>query len=79
METYFWEWNSGNTCQWIFWYPLGDNIIAPNTIHGKFLSRLTGQISELRNMIDEQLASKEALTANRERNFVVGLPQNDIL
>lgn len=54
---------------------LGDNIIAPNTIHGKFLSRLTGQISELRNMIDEQLASKEALTANRERNFVVGLPQ----
>jgi len=55
---------------------LSDGIIAPNTIHGKFLSRLTAHISELRKMIDEQLASKEALPANRVRNLVAGLPQN---
>lgn len=54
---------------------LGDNIIASNTIHGKFLSRLTSQITELRNMIDEQLASKKSLPANRVRNLVGGLPE----
>lgn len=55
---------------------LGDGIIAANTIHGKFLARLTAHITELRNMIDEQLALKEALPVYRDRNLVEGLPQN---
>lgn len=55
---------------------LGDGIIAANTIHGKFLTRLTAHITELRNMIDEQLSLKEALATNRVRSFVEGLPQN---
>lgn len=55
---------------------LGDGIIAANTIHGKFLTRLTAHITELRNMIDEQLLLKEALPTNRVRSLVEGLPQN---
>lgn len=55
---------------------LGDGIIAANTIHGKFLARLTAHITELRNMIDEQLSLKEALPVYRDRNLVEGLPQN---
>lgn len=55
---------------------LGDGIIAPNTIHGKFLARLTAHINELRRMIDDQLALKDTLPSNRERTLVEGLPQN---
>ena len=55
---------------------LGDGIIASNTIHGKFLARLTAHINELRRMIDDQLALKDTLPSNRERTLVEGLPQN---
>ena len=54
---------------------LGDGIIAPNTIHGKFLARLKPHIAELKNMIDSQLALKETLPPNRKRTLVEGLPQ----
>ena len=54
---------------------LGDGIIAPNTIHGKFLARLKPHITELKNMIDAQLAFKETLPPNRKRTLVEGLPQ----
>lgn len=54
---------------------LGDGIIAPNTIHGKFLARLKPHITELKNMIDAQLALQETLPPNRERTLVEGLPQ----
>lgn len=54
---------------------LGDGIIAPNTIHGKFLARLKPHIAELKNMIDAQLALKETLPPNRKRTLVEGLPQ----
>lgn len=54
---------------------LGDGIIAPNTIHGKFLVRLKPHITELKNMIDAQLALKETLPPNRKRTLVEGLPQ----
>lgn len=54
---------------------LGDGIIAPNTIHGKFLARLKPHITELKNIIDAQLAFKETLPPNRKRTLVEGLPQ----
>ena len=55
---------------------LGDGIIAYNTIHGKFLARLTAHINELRRMIDDQLALKDTLPSNRVGTLVEGLPQN---
>lgn len=54
---------------------LGDGIINKSSIHGQFLAKYKAQISNLRNMIDEQLANYEPLPSNRTRTLVGNLPQ----
>lgn len=54
---------------------LGDGIINKSSIHGQFLTKYKAQISNLRNMIDEQLANYEPLPSNRTRTMVGNLPQ----
>lgn len=54
---------------------VGDGIIASNTIHGKFLSRYSTRVPELRQKIDAQLQRHEQLPITRQRNMVDNLPQ----
>lgn len=55
---------------------LGDGIIKESSLHGQLLSMYKNRISELRILIDNQLANIEPLPSNRERTLVPGLPQN---
>lgn len=54
---------------------LGDGIINPNSVHGKFLSMFRDNIQQLRVEIDNQLAGITPLQCNRKRTLVEGLPQ----
>lgn len=55
---------------------LGDGIIAPNTVHGKFLKSYLARIPDLRRKIDAQLQHISSLPTTRQRDMVDGLPQN---
>ena len=54
---------------------LGDGIIQENSVHGAFLRMYKDRIPELRLAIDKELEGQQALSKNRTRTMVAGLPQ----
>ena len=54
---------------------VGDGIINPKSVHGKFLSIFDNNILQIREDIDKQLSGVLNLPSNRKRTMIDGLPQ----
>ena len=53
---------------------IGDGIVNPNTLHGKFLAMFANRTAQLRADIDNQLSNYQELPSVRKRTMVEGLP-----